>query len=334
VLAAAIIGSSLAFIDGTVVNVALPAIQRDLQADEFEAQWVVESYALFLAALLLVGGSLGDHFSRRMMFAVGVVLFAAASVAIAPRPSGCATGHPSPPGALAGSRRLIPFAATVLRSLALLRYRSRASSHNDLTPLQGYRGLLASVFDLPWLFVGICLGEGDPDLAHTESNLGPDLEEIQADRAAVRRAGSQGSRPNTMSLTVPLSSSTRCTDAAAPTSVPSISLQMIAWAGTAATWPAAPWRSARTLGSAVVPCLRASSLPVRRAVPRRDNACPPRGSRTRNSTSPGRSARSRVRRRPVVPAPCTQSAVGDPWRHFSQGARYQFLPSAAPTQTG
>jgi hypothetical protein len=50
-----------------------------------------------------------------------------------------------------GSRRVIPFAATVLRSLALLRYRSRASSHNDLTPLRGYRGLLASVFDLPWL---------------------------------------------------------------------------------------------------------------------------------------------------------------------------------------
>jgi EmrB/QacA subfamily drug resistance transporter len=83
VLAAAIIGSSLAFIDGTVVNVALPAIQRDLQADAFEAQWVVESYALFLAALLLVGGSLGDHFGRRMMFAIGAVLFAAASVACA-----------------------------------------------------------------------------------------------------------------------------------------------------------------------------------------------------------------------------------------------------------
>jgi hypothetical protein len=49
---------------------------------------------------------------------------------------------------------VIPFAATVLRSLALLRYRSRASSHNDLTPLQGYRGLLASVFDLPWLVDG------------------------------------------------------------------------------------------------------------------------------------------------------------------------------------
>jgi hypothetical protein len=59
------------------------------------------------------------------------------------------------PLAPSDSRRLISFAATVLRSFALLRYRSRASSHNDLTPLQGYRGLLASVFDLPWLVEGI-----------------------------------------------------------------------------------------------------------------------------------------------------------------------------------
>jgi len=81
VLAAAIVGSSMAFIDGTVVNVALPAIQRDLGATAFQAQWVVESYALLLAALLLVGGALGDHFGRRRMFALGVGLFAIASVA-------------------------------------------------------------------------------------------------------------------------------------------------------------------------------------------------------------------------------------------------------------
>ncbi|HZF83332.1 MAG TPA: hypothetical protein VE084_07505, partial [Burkholderiaceae bacterium] len=61
VLIVAILGSSMAFIDGTVVNVALPAIQRDLQATAFQAQWVVESYALFLAALLLAGGALGDR---------------------------------------------------------------------------------------------------------------------------------------------------------------------------------------------------------------------------------------------------------------------------------
>jgi EmrB/QacA subfamily drug resistance transporter len=83
VLVAAIIGSSMAFIDGTVVNVALPAMQRDLRADAFEAQWVVESYALFLAALLLVGGSLGDRFGRRKVFSIGVAIFGVASLACA-----------------------------------------------------------------------------------------------------------------------------------------------------------------------------------------------------------------------------------------------------------
>ena len=83
VLAAAIIGSSMAFVDGTVVNVALPAIQRELDADAAQAQWVVESYALFLAALLLVGGAMGDRFGRRRIFVLGVGIFAGASVACA-----------------------------------------------------------------------------------------------------------------------------------------------------------------------------------------------------------------------------------------------------------
>src|SRR5437016_954963 len=69
VLLATILGSSMAFIDGTVVNVALPALQSDLRATLTEAQWVVESYALFLAALLLIGGSLGDLYGRRRIFA-------------------------------------------------------------------------------------------------------------------------------------------------------------------------------------------------------------------------------------------------------------------------
>jgi EmrB/QacA subfamily drug resistance transporter len=70
----------MGFIDGSVVNVALPAIQRQLGATAVDAQWIVESYALFLAALILVGGSLGDHFGRRRIFSAGVVLFALASV--------------------------------------------------------------------------------------------------------------------------------------------------------------------------------------------------------------------------------------------------------------
>jgi EmrB/QacA subfamily drug resistance transporter len=81
VLVATILGSSLAFIDGTVVNVALPAIQHDLGASINQVQWIVESYALFLAALLLIGGSLGDLYSRRSIFMGGVILFTAASAA-------------------------------------------------------------------------------------------------------------------------------------------------------------------------------------------------------------------------------------------------------------
>src|SRR6266550_6497734 len=80
ILAATILGSSMVFIDGTVVNVALPALQANLNATSVDVQWVVESYALFLAALLLLGGSLGDHFGRRRIYAIGVALFALASV--------------------------------------------------------------------------------------------------------------------------------------------------------------------------------------------------------------------------------------------------------------
>jgi EmrB/QacA subfamily drug resistance transporter len=82
-LVAAILGSSLAFVDGTVVNVALPAIQRELDATTADAQWVMESYALFLASLLLVGGVLGDRFGRRAVFMVGTALFTVSSVACA-----------------------------------------------------------------------------------------------------------------------------------------------------------------------------------------------------------------------------------------------------------
>ncbi|HZS78556.1 MAG TPA: MFS transporter [Ktedonobacteraceae bacterium] len=80
VLVATILGSSMAFIDGTVVNVALPVLQADLNASAAQVQWVVEAYALFLSALILVGGSLGDHFGRRRIFALGIMLFAASSM--------------------------------------------------------------------------------------------------------------------------------------------------------------------------------------------------------------------------------------------------------------
>src|SRR5204863_1045627 len=80
ILTATILASSMAFIDSTVVNVALPALQRSLGATVVGVQWVVESYGLLLGALILVGGALGDLFGRRRVFLTGVAIFAFASV--------------------------------------------------------------------------------------------------------------------------------------------------------------------------------------------------------------------------------------------------------------
>jgi EmrB/QacA subfamily drug resistance transporter len=78
-LVVAILGSTMAFVDGTVVNVALPVMQRSLDATIAEMQWIVEAYAVVLAALVLVGGALGDRLGRRNVFISGVVVFALAS---------------------------------------------------------------------------------------------------------------------------------------------------------------------------------------------------------------------------------------------------------------
>src|SRR5256714_4809834 len=79
-LAATILASSMTFIDATVVNVALPALQSSLHATITDVQWVVEAYALFLGALILVGGSMGDQFGRKRVFLLGVIFFTCASV--------------------------------------------------------------------------------------------------------------------------------------------------------------------------------------------------------------------------------------------------------------
>jgi EmrB/QacA subfamily drug resistance transporter len=80
VLANSILASGMVFVDGTVVNVALPALQKAFGAGVAEAQWVIESYALLLTALLLLGGSLGDRYGRRRIFAAGVMVFGLASI--------------------------------------------------------------------------------------------------------------------------------------------------------------------------------------------------------------------------------------------------------------
>ena len=81
------LGSGIALLDGTIVNVALPTIGRDLDADLAGLQWVVNAYALTLAAFILLGGSLGDRFGRRAMYAVGVAGFGVASALCALSPT-------------------------------------------------------------------------------------------------------------------------------------------------------------------------------------------------------------------------------------------------------
>src|SRR6516164_7794863 len=81
ILAATILGSTMVFIDSTVVNVAVPALQATFHASVVDVQWVVESYGIFLSSLILAGGTLGDLFGRRRIFLMGVLIFAAASTA-------------------------------------------------------------------------------------------------------------------------------------------------------------------------------------------------------------------------------------------------------------
>src|SRR3712207_562090 len=85
-LVACILGSGIVFLDSTVVNVALPAIREDLRTGLAAQQWIVEAYLLTLGALLLVGGSLGDLYGRRRVFAIGLAAFGGTSVLCAAAP--------------------------------------------------------------------------------------------------------------------------------------------------------------------------------------------------------------------------------------------------------
>src|SRR5579864_2777637 len=80
VLVATILGSTMAFIDESVVNVALPTIERDLHVSVAIVQWIINAYTLALASLLLLGGAIGDQVGRRRVFVTGIVIFAAASL--------------------------------------------------------------------------------------------------------------------------------------------------------------------------------------------------------------------------------------------------------------
>jgi EmrB/QacA subfamily drug resistance transporter len=83
VLAAAILASSMSYIDSTALTVALPVMKAKLLADDAQAQWIIEGYLLFLSALILIGGALGDRYGRRRLFALGIWIFTLASIACA-----------------------------------------------------------------------------------------------------------------------------------------------------------------------------------------------------------------------------------------------------------
>ena len=87
VLLATVLGSGMAFLDGTIVNVALPSIAADLDTDLQGLQWVLDAYLVTLTALVLLGGSLGDRLGRARVFRIGVVSFTAASVACGVAPT-------------------------------------------------------------------------------------------------------------------------------------------------------------------------------------------------------------------------------------------------------
>src|SRR5947199_1192234 len=116
VLVACILGSVIVFVDSTVVNVALPAIQRDLGGGLALQQWVVDAYLLTLGSLLLVGGSLGDLFGARRIFLLGILSFGAMSVLCAAAPDGntliAARGLQGVTGALLTPSGLAVIAAT------------------------------------------------------------------------------------------------------------------------------------------------------------------------------------------------------------------------------
>src|SRR6185295_1794020 len=125
VLAATILGSSTAFIDGSVVTVALPAMQADLAAPVSEAQWIVNAYMLLLGALILIGGASGDRFGRRRIFVIGVLVFTAASVAcgFAPNAPGLITAR-AVQGA--GAALLVPTSLAIISAAFAEKERGRA----------------------------------------------------------------------------------------------------------------------------------------------------------------------------------------------------------------
>ena len=124
VLAVTVLGSGLAFLDGTVVNVALPAIGRDLDATTSSLQWILNGYLLTLASLILLGGSLGDRYGRRRVFTLGVAWFTLASLLCAVAPTS---------EALIGARLLQGIGGALLTPGSLAIIESTVASYSVVT---------------------------------------------------------------------------------------------------------------------------------------------------------------------------------------------------------
>jgi len=158
ILLATILGSSMVFIDGSVVNLALPALQAEFGATMADAQWVVVSYLLFLSALLLVGGSLGDAYGRRTVLAIGVAIFAAGSVWCGLAPSVAQLVLARAAQGIGGAL-LVPGSLAILsasfpaetRGKAIGTWSGFSAVFAGLGPLLG--GLLLAYFSWRWVFL-------------------------------------------------------------------------------------------------------------------------------------------------------------------------------------
>jgi EmrB/QacA subfamily drug resistance transporter len=144
VIAAAALGSGIAFLDGTVVNVALRTIGADLDATLAELQWISNGYLLSLASLILLGGSLGDRFGRRRVFVIGTVWFAAASVLCGVAPN---------PEVLIGARSLQGIGGALLTPASLAMIQG-AFAHEDRAAAIGAWSGLTSVSGAVGPFLG------------------------------------------------------------------------------------------------------------------------------------------------------------------------------------